>query len=278
MSVPKKLGKGGRSLKKQVFLNDTSDVILLYEVFRNSNCKLNMSLVNDYDLMVEYDVAEEVAVLEALTMYSLIALVDEMIYQEFEDIKEDEFIELSAAIVYDEELNKLTNEFLTDYFADNTESKSADVEELRLKLQGFRRFNMNPLIPLINDYIKDFLENEGICEEESLGECRFNDESLREITVVLKETDVFVKMENELVSVEDILLSKQIYMDIETAVDDCEDPILEGNGLYLTALVLVSGTEKINYYQKDEKFILRLVELLAQNGLKVELNEINELE
>lgn len=230
-----------------------------------------MSLVDDLNLIADFLTEDEEAFIEALTMYSLIALVDEIIFEAFPNIQEEQFIELSATIVYDDELNNITNELLTDYFADNFDDKN----EAKLKLHGFRNFNMNVIVPLIHDYVKDFTENEIVEDSIAINGGRFYDESLLEVTLLLKETNVWIRTTaGEEVEVETILDSKQIFIDIKTVIETSEDPIFEGNALYMTALVLVAGTEVINYYKKDEDFVMRLVELFKQNGLTIKLNEI----
>ena len=134
---------------------------------------------------------------------------------------------------------------------------------------------MNVIVPLIHDYVKDFTENEIIEDSIAINGGRFYDESLLEVTLLLKETNVWIRTTaGEEVEVETILDSKQIFIDIKTVIETSEDPIFEGNALYMTALVLVAGTEVINYYKKDEDFVMRLIELFKQNGLTIKLNEI----
>lgn len=264
-------------MKKQVFLNDKKDVILLYEVLRNSRCKTELVLLNDCELIAKYDSKSEAHFIDALTMYSLTALADEVIFEMCPDIFEEDFIEISAAIVYDEELNEITNEFLTDYFKDHTIQKSEEIAEVKLKLHGFRQFNMHGLVPLLQDYAKDYLENGGAGRGAYFGEDRFLDEELKTITIEIEEFELFVKKENgEKVLVDDILMSKQIFMDIEELIETSENPMMEANALSITALVLVSGTEVLRYEAKDEAFVMRLVELFHENKLTVQLEEIGE--
>lgn len=258
-------------MKKRVYLNDASDVILLYEVLRNSKCKAEMTFVDDFNLTVDFLDEQEELFIDALTVYSLIALVDEIVFGALPGIDEEQFISFSSTVVYDEELNNIVKELLVDYFSNNFNEKN----EARLKLHGFRNFNMYNIIPLIHDYVKDFTENE--INEDSIvinGE-RFDDELLLEITVFFDGADIWAKLPSgEDAPIESILEEKQIFVDIEKVLDGADDPITEVNAIYLTSLALIAGTEVIHYYEKDKVFISRVQEIMKENKLSFEFKEI----
>lgn len=264
-------------MKKQAFLNDIKDVILLYEVLRNSRCKTELVLLNDCELIAKYDSKSEPHFIDALTMYSLTALADEVIFGMCPDILEEDFIEISAAIVYDEELNEVTNELLNDYFNEHTVQKNKEVSEVKLKLHGFRQFNMHNLVPLLEDYAREYIENRSNGEGIYLSEDRFLDQELQTITISIEGFELFVQKENgEKALIDDILMDKQIFMNLEEIIETSENPMMEANALNVTALVLVSGTEILRYEAKDEIFVMRLVELFHENKLTVQLEEIKE--
>ena len=62
-----------------------------------------MTFVDDFNLTVDFLDEQEELFIDALTVYSLIALVDEIVFGALPGIDEEQFISFSSTVVYDEE-------------------------------------------------------------------------------------------------------------------------------------------------------------------------------